>query len=49
MMLLAALQLAPPERLGHPALGWIVPGVIFLVSFVLTWMVYRHFARRFSK
>lgn len=34
------------ERLGHPALGWIVPGAIFLLSFVLTWMVYRHFSQK---
>ena len=46
MMLLVALQLAANQRLGHPALGWVVPGVIFLASFVLTWMVYRHFSRK---
>jgi hypothetical protein len=40
------ISLAVVERLGHPALGWIVPGVIFLASFILTWMVYRHFSQK---
>ncbi|MGH9859343.1 MAG: hypothetical protein ACRD5F_04885 [Candidatus Acidiferrales bacterium] len=40
------LLVAAAQRLGHPALGWIIPGAIFVVSFVLTWMVYRHFSRK---
>ncbi|MGH9792102.1 MAG: hypothetical protein ACRD5W_12905 [Candidatus Acidiferrales bacterium] len=40
------LLVATVQRLGHPALGWIVPGAIFVVSFVLTWMVYKHFSRK---
>jgi hypothetical protein len=42
----AILLLAESQRLGHPALGWVVPGAIFVASFVLTWMVYRHFSRK---
>lgn len=45
LILITAL-LQSPQRLGHPALGWIVPGAVFVVSFVLTWMVYRHFSQR---
>jgi hypothetical protein len=41
-MMLALLQ----ARIGHPALGWIIPGVVFLASFVLTWMIYRHFSKK---
>jgi hypothetical protein len=40
------ILLAAVERLGHPALGWIIPAVVFLLSFVLTWMVYRHFSQK---
>lgn len=45
-MRLAIVLLAESQRLGHPALGWIVPGAIFVLSFVLTWMVYRHFSQK---
>ena len=40
------MMLAFAARIGHPALGWILPGFIFLVSFLLTWMLYRHFIRK---
>ncbi|MGH9796057.1 MAG: hypothetical protein ACRD5G_14915 [Candidatus Acidiferrales bacterium] len=40
------LLVGAAQRLGHPALGWIIPGAIFVLSFVLTWMVYKHFSRR---
>jgi hypothetical protein len=40
------ILLTETQRLGHPALGWIVPGVIFIASFILTWMVYRHFTQK---
>ena len=35
-----------PARIGHPALGWIIPAVVFVFSFVLTWMLYRHFSQK---
>ena len=32
--------------IGHPALGIVIPAVIFLVSFAATWLLYRHFSRQ---
>mgnify|MGYP001575548605 FL=1 len=40
------IALLAPARIGHPALGWIIPAVVFVVSFVLTWMLYRHFSQK---
>lgn len=34
------------QRIGHPSLGVIIPAVVFAVSFVLTWMLYKHFSRK---
>jgi hypothetical protein len=33
-------------RIGSPILGVIIPLFIFLVSFVVTWMLYKHFSKR---
>ena len=41
-----SVLLDAPARIGHPALGWIIPAVVFVVSFVLTWMLYRHFSQK---
>ncbi len=41
-MMLAAL---PGARIGSPILGVVIPAVVFLISFVLTWLLYRHFSR----
>jgi hypothetical protein len=35
-----------PARIGSPILGWIIPGVVFVGSFILTWMLYRHFSQK---
>lgn len=40
------MMLAFSTRIGDPALGWIIPGIVFLVSFILTWMIYRHFSKK---
>ncbi len=32
-------------RIGSPILGVVIPAVVFLISFVLTWLLYRHFSR----
>jgi hypothetical protein len=32
--------------IGSPLLGMFIPAVVFLTSFVLTWLLYRHFSRR---
>ncbi|MFC1569073.1 hypothetical protein ACFL4L_02455 [bacterium] len=37
------LMLAAP--IGHPSLGYIIPAVIFMVSFIATWLLYRHFSK----
>ena len=41
--MMLALQVG---RIGSPLLGIVVPTVVFGASLVLTWMLYRHFARR---
>lgn len=33
-------------RVGSPILGVIIPLAIFIVSFVVTWLLYRHFSRQ---
>ena len=33
------------SRVGSPVLGIIIPAIIFLISFVAAWMLYRHFSR----
>jgi hypothetical protein len=30
--------------IGGPLWTWVVPALLFLVAFVATWMLYRHFA-----
>jgi hypothetical protein len=37
---------AQATRLGSPILGIVIPAIVFAVSFVLTWMLYRHFSRK---
>jgi hypothetical protein len=37
---------APPARIGSPFLGVLIPAIVFAISFVLTWMLYRHFSRK---
>lgn len=33
-------------RIGHPILGVIIPLFIFIVSFLVTYALYRHFSKR---
>ena len=33
-------------RIGNPIWGYIIPGIVFLISFVLTWMLYKHFSQK---
>jgi hypothetical protein len=33
-------------RIGAPILGLIIPLVIFIGSFVVTWLLYRHFSKQ---
>lgn len=43
-MIAAAIWQA--ERLGGQWAGIVIPGVIFATSFVLTWLLYKHFSRK---
>ena len=31
--------------IGHPVLGYVLPGLIFIVAFIATWLLYRHFSK----
>ncbi len=33
-------------RIGSPVLGYIIPAVIFGVSFFVAWVLYKHFTRQ---
>ncbi|MFQ6092700.1 MAG: hypothetical protein ACE5OR_08475 [bacterium] len=33
------------QRIGHPALGIVIPAVIFIVSFLAAYLLYRRFSR----
>ena len=33
------------EKIGDPILGIIIPGVILLISIVVTWALYKHFSK----
>jgi hypothetical protein len=43
MFLLLLQQL---ERIGHPILGYIIPALIFGISFAVAWALYRHFTKQ---
>jgi hypothetical protein len=40
------MLLAQFTRIGSPVLGILIPAVVFVTSFALTWMLYRHFSRK---
>jgi hypothetical protein len=40
------ILLAQSARIGSPVLGVVIPALIFAASFLLTWMLYRHFSKR---
>ncbi len=39
------LLIAESTRIGSPVLGVIIPGAVLILSFVVTWMLYKHFSR----
>lgn len=45
-MMLGAFALSDPEPIGDPALGIVIPALIFVVSFVAAWMLHRHFSKQ---
>jgi hypothetical protein len=32
-------------RIGNPILGIIIPALVFIFSFIVTWILYKHFSR----
>jgi hypothetical protein len=40
------MGMVQPTRIGPPILGIVIPAGVFIISFVLTWMLYRHFSKR---
>jgi len=39
------LIIAQTVRLGAPVLGILIPALVFVTSFVVTWLLYRHFSK----
>ncbi len=37
------------QRIGSAVFGIIVPAVIFIISFLAAWLIYRHFSRNIRK
>ena len=46
MIVVLAQQL---ERIGHPILGYIIPAVIFTISFLVAFGLYRHFSKQIEE
>lgn len=44
MMLMSLVILA--ARVGGIAFGIVIPALIFIVSFVVTWLLYKHFSSK---
>ncbi len=36
-------------RIGHPILGVIIPALIFTISFVVAFILYRHFTKKMEE
>ncbi len=41
--------LAQATRIGHPILGYIIPAVIFAVSFFVAYALYKHFTKKMEE
>lgn len=39
------LLLLQTVRIGSPFLGIIIPSLIFIIAFVVTWILYKHFSK----
>ena len=44
-MIFLSAQLVQSARIGNPILGVIIPLVVFIVSFIVTWALYKHFSK----
>lgn len=42
-------MLLQTSRIGKPILGILIPMFVFIVSFVITWILYRHFSKHVDK
>jgi len=45
MRMLTMLLLTAAKAIGRPSLGIIIPALIFAISFIATWLLYRHFSK----
>ena len=45
-MRILMLMLNQNTRIGDPVLGIIIPGIILLISMVLTWTLYKRFSKK---
>ena len=43
--LLLLAQTAPAERIGEPWMGIVFPAAMLIISFAVTWALYRHFSQ----
>ena len=43
MILFLMMQLT---RIGPPILGYIIPAAIFIISFLVAYLLYRHFTKK---
>jgi hypothetical protein len=34
------------QRIGRPILGYVIPAAIFTISFVIAFILYKHFIRK---
>ena len=39
------LLVEQPQRIGSPIIGIVVPAVILVISCIVTWALYKHFAK----
>lgn len=43
--LLTVLPQQTTERIGGPWLGVVIPAILLILSFGVTWLLYKHFSR----
>jgi len=48
-MLTILLQTSAFHRYGAPIFGYVFPGLVFIVSFVVTYWLYKHFTKEIEK
>ncbi len=41
-----AMLAQQPVRIGHPILGYIIPAVVFGLSFLIAYLLYRHYSKK---